>query len=422
MPLHLTTILARNPSILEHHIRNVVERYTRQNLICFFALTANDAVDWTRYWQLLRSINESQTVGCLSSTFSGVKTPRGDLSRYLGCSIGVFDPSEAVCFRSTIQGDRQAQVGRWHSFRKSEEDAGTPWPLTDGPISWDDVWGRRGEAEDSVSLDLGNTRPEDVQSLVYFTDRSYQGLSRSLVQSYPLASKVGLIATPTLTVTELPATLLHQNSILSTGAIGLALKKPYTQNLAFQNLQSISEPMHVDNSQGNIIQSLNGDTNPTQILLRILENTPGTTASNPAAFRFLNEKVFIGQVGADGQPYRVVHLTSGDPSRGGLAVSGDLAPTPGSKVQFFTQTGSPNTTLELQTGSPKKFSFVTVPELVSSDELIDMDDQQSIVLEDVFLAATDVGVVAHRPGDKEVCTGLDCPVGTTVSLEAIEGL
>ncbi|KAF5340050.1 hypothetical protein D9611_012397 [Ephemerocybe angulata] len=113
---------------------------------------------------------------------------------------------------------------------------------------------------------------------------------------------------------ELPATVLHQNSILSSGAIGLALKKPYTQNLAFQNLQAEHE-FHPN-------------------LLRIFENTPGMTASNPAAFRFLNERVFIGQVGVNGQPYRVVHLISGDPSRGGLAVSGDVAPTPGSKVQM----------------------------------------------------------------------------------------
>lgn len=156
MPLKLTTILARNPAVLEQQIRTVVEKYVRQNLICFFALTANDSVDWTRYWQLLRSINQSQTVGCLSSSFNGVQTSKGDLSSYLGCSIGLFESSEAVCFRSTIAGDQQAQVGRWHSFRKSEEVDPSPWPLN-SHMSWEDVWNRRSGTTDSPSIDLGHT-------------------------------------------------------------------------------------------------------------------------------------------------------------------------------------------------------------------------------------------------------------------------
>jgi hypothetical protein len=155
MPLQLTTILARNPSVLERQIRNVVEKYTRQNLVCLFALSSNDSVDWTHYWQLLRSINESQTAGCLSSSFSGVRAAKGDLSRYLSCSIGVFEPSEAVCFRSTIAGDRQPQVGRWHSFRKIEE--AEPWPLN-GNVSWDDVWGRKDEGAKTPGIDIGDSQ------------------------------------------------------------------------------------------------------------------------------------------------------------------------------------------------------------------------------------------------------------------------
>ena len=155
MPRQLTTILTRNPALLEQQIRTIVEKHVRQNLICFFALTSNDSVDWTRYWQLLRSINQSQTVGSLSSSFNGVGSSKGDLTGYLGCSIGLFEPSEAVCFRSTIAGDRQAQVGRWHSFRK-DEDADASWPLGKN-VSWEDVWNRRGEAADSPSIDLGDT-------------------------------------------------------------------------------------------------------------------------------------------------------------------------------------------------------------------------------------------------------------------------
>ncbi|KAJ2921152.1 hypothetical protein H1R20_g15939, partial [Candolleomyces eurysporus] len=266
-----------------------------------------------------------------------------------------------------------------------------------------------------------NSRTEEVQSLVYFTDRAYQGLSRSLGQTYPLAHKVGLIAPSTLTVTELPATMLYQNNICSTGAVGLALKNRYKQGIRFQNLQAISEPMTVGSSQGNIIHSLNGDANPTQLLLRILENTPGTSAANPASYRFLNERVFIGQVGADGKPFRVVHITSGDPSRGSLSVSSDVAPPADSKVQFFIQSGDATNSLQLpgqnSDEAPFKFDFITVPELVSSGELINMSDDHSIVLENTFCAATDVGIVAHRPEDKEECVGSDCPIGTTASLE-----
>lgn len=61
---------------------------------------------------------------------------------------------------------------------------------------------------------------------------------------------------------------------------------------------------------------------------------------------------------------------------------------------------------------------MTVPELVSSrlgDEFESSDD--GVVLEDTFLAASDVGIVSHQPGVVDAGTGAEGPVGSVVSLE-----
>jgi hypothetical protein len=115
------------------------------------------------------------TLGCLSDSFSGVDFSQSnhiwkdnDNDSYskpmLSCSIGIFDSSRVVPFRSTIPGKTQPQVGRWHSFRKKDDiDDGNDYELnsragTDGGmVSWEDIWNR--SASKDISL------PEELRSL-----------------------------------------------------------------------------------------------------------------------------------------------------------------------------------------------------------------------------------------------------------------
>ncbi|KAG2010304.1 hypothetical protein CC2G_013140 [Coprinopsis cinerea AmutBmut pab1-1] len=196
MPLRLTTLLSRNPKLIEQHVRQLADYYAGNNLLCLFTLSASDSVDWTSCWRQLRRIagegKIENVVGCLSSPLNNVgsKEDGKNLSELLSCSIGIFEPGEAVAFRSQIPGDRQPQVGRWHSFRKHPEEA--PWNESmsfEENISWENVW-KQGQDDGAIPLDLQGARPEDISAFLYLTDRSYQGLARSLTRHYPNASKV----------------------------------------------------------------------------------------------------------------------------------------------------------------------------------------------------------------------------------------
>jgi hypothetical protein len=51
----------------------------------------------------------------------------------------VFDSANVIPFRSTIPGREEAQVGRWHAFRRKGESVNKEDSLEEG-VSWGDVW------------------------------------------------------------------------------------------------------------------------------------------------------------------------------------------------------------------------------------------------------------------------------------------
>jgi hypothetical protein len=153
--LHLSTIFPRSPSSLQSYIANLSKVYGGHGHTFIFALSANFEApsDLAKSVQSLDNFigDGGQTVGCLSSPFNGVN------SRPLSCSFGVFE-SPATTFRSVIPGKAEVQVGRWHSFRKKEEEGVST--VTEGDyeegVDWEDVWDRSRQA---TSL------PEDLQKL-----------------------------------------------------------------------------------------------------------------------------------------------------------------------------------------------------------------------------------------------------------------
>jgi hypothetical protein len=177
MPLQLSTTLARTPRALQKQLVNLTDVYTNKTHTCLFALSANfpSSQDLGDTVDILTKFNKrGHTLGCLSDSFFAVDFSKSNhiwdheknySKPILSCSIGIFDSSRVVPFRSTIPGKTQPQVGRWHAFRKKDDStydeneyelnarAGTD----NGKVSWEDIWNR--SASKNIPL------PEELRSI-----------------------------------------------------------------------------------------------------------------------------------------------------------------------------------------------------------------------------------------------------------------
>ena len=180
-PVHLSTTLARTPYALQKHLVKLNDIYANKAHTCIFALSTNfpSSHDLADTVDILTKFNKrGHTIGCLSDSFSAVDFSKSNhiwdhgnnnnSKPILSCSIGIFDSSRAVPFRSTIPGKTQPQVGRWHSFRKkkdgidddeNEYDLNARVGTDNGTVSWEDIWSR----STSKSIPL----PEELRSLEY---------------------------------------------------------------------------------------------------------------------------------------------------------------------------------------------------------------------------------------------------------------
>lgn len=132
MALHTTTILARNPATVISHLARLQSAYKEQSL--FFCLSAN-APDLQNLVSRLTGFS-AQTTGCLSA-------PLGEMhEEVISCSLAIFDRRSATQFRSTLAGRPAPQVGRWHAFRKKEEEPLEMEGFDQEGVDWDAVWDR----------------------------------------------------------------------------------------------------------------------------------------------------------------------------------------------------------------------------------------------------------------------------------------
>jgi hypothetical protein len=157
--------------------------------------------------------------------------------------------------------------------------------------------------------------------------------------------QVGLHAAPTPFITGLPATLFHNDAVLSSGAVGLelALPRPPALSTSFPHLTSITPPAtvtryapvfhtphpahanaHPHSAEGNLVHALDG-ASPAKLLLAATQRMPDAPGKD-AAF-------FLGVLGADGRVAALHHVVSGDPGRGTMALAADRAPRAGARVQ-----------------------------------------------------------------------------------------
>lgn len=150
MPIHTSTILARSPKGIHSHLEKLSKCFPNHTLL--FTLSPN--VDGSELSDLVDHLAgfSSQTIGCLSAPL-----PWKNNRNLISCSLAIFRKHDCTIFRSTIPGKASVQVGRWHAFRKKEEDIDFgDGGIADGNVNWEDVWGRNTG---------GNLLPPDVQHL-----------------------------------------------------------------------------------------------------------------------------------------------------------------------------------------------------------------------------------------------------------------
>lgn len=320
--LHASTLTARSPAQLHAHLRNLAPYLRTQTLLFALSTNAPDLPDLVS--ALTTYANTS--VGCLAAP-----APEISNSDRFSCALGFFENETTTPFRSTIPGRPPAQVGRWHSFRKGEDvpDKSVDMGLKDTNIDWEDVWARS-TGEPELPTELEKLNPSEVHTVLHLSDREPEGLSHSL-QRFKSANKLGLIASSTPFITGRPVTLFQNDRIYSGGAVGLALtSEPAPQiNSIFPGLVAITERFTVTNAEGNLVHEVDG-RNPSKILLNAISKL-GTLQDN-------HHDYYLG-VFADASPssplVEAYHVTSGDPSRGTMALETEAAPAVGSSVQLF---------------------------------------------------------------------------------------
>ncbi|OJA21008.1 hypothetical protein AZE42_02346 [Rhizopogon vesiculosus] len=182
------TIVARTPSALLASLDRFHLHSKAKGSTLLFALSApSDTL--SAVTSRLNSLFPRH-VGCLSS-------PLPAYGSHLTCAVALLD---GITFRSTIAGRADPQVGRWHAARRSSTQKlpaahSEVFDEIDGDVSqvnWEDIWGRSAaSAQEMLPLELRMARPEDVSTILYFSDKAPQGIAKALKATFPDSHEAG---------------------------------------------------------------------------------------------------------------------------------------------------------------------------------------------------------------------------------------
>ena len=171
-PHRIHTLLAQKPCQILSFLHELSNKFTGRDFTFLFALSANfdqqhdleRVVDTLRTLRCDRGKGKARMVGCLSGPVSSIELPGGIRER-LSCAVAVFDSRQCVPFYSDLQGRRETQVGRWHSFRRNAQDTEDSildvLEARDGrSVNWEDVWNNRSSSNKDVL-------PGELRSIPY---------------------------------------------------------------------------------------------------------------------------------------------------------------------------------------------------------------------------------------------------------------
>ncbi|KAH9829639.1 uncharacterized protein C8Q71DRAFT_717897 [Rhodofomes roseus] len=413
MALHTSTIISRKVSDILTHVSRVHLAFPDH--IPLYSLSVSSKVDSSHLQDLVSTVGalSPHSVGCLSAP---IPSSNPALQASIACSLSMFPKDHTTAFRSDIPGRSAPQVGRWHAFRKKDQSGvGTGEVVQEETenVNWEDVWAKNVDVP-LLPSELQGIPTDEAHTVIYLSDGSPEGLSNSL-QALPMATKIGLVASSTPFITGRPYTLFHGKSVYSSGAVGLCIHSstPPELQVGFPGLQALTQPMVVTESEGNLILALD-DKNPSRILLAAIESGKNFSATDDQSAKLLkimkDDSFFLGvlddNAGHGASKIRqVYHITSGDPSRGSLALESESAPQ-GATVQIYRSPAhaNPNTLSRYklssnENGRLRRMAFAVAPaELVHSDA---GDDAETMVLEDTFLTASENGFLISRRATDE---------------------
>ncbi|KAG6377204.1 hypothetical protein JVT61DRAFT_1257 [Boletus reticuloceps] len=373
-------------------------------------------------------------VGCISAPLPSRYCDLSIRSGPHSCSLA-YALVNGVSFRSTISGRAEAQVGRWHAARhRTTEDANgailaniedsqtrilSHLTVRDGKVNWEDIWDRtansvtssssHGNGLDSEALPgtLRNLDPSAIHNIIYFSDKSPEGLATVLESVFPQANKLSLIASSTPFITGRPVTLFYNGSILSSGAVGIALSSSVPSSpvltLSFPPLVALSTDLGVTSSEGNLILSLDS-RNPTQLLLSAIQGHGLTCLHTTWVGK--EDEFYVGVIDPSSQQLAQLHrISAGDPSRGAIALDSLSAPREGSIVRLYhlPRDSVPDAPKHfLDSINSNSISLFVAPEMnptaslgneIADDSVADSDHS---VVPNTFLAASENGFTLSR--------------------------
>ncbi|ESK96870.1 hypothetical protein Moror_6448 [Moniliophthora roreri MCA 2997] len=415
------TIISRSPSSISSYLTRLkTTRFNPSKHSFLFTLSPptpssqspelDSSADLASLVNVLTSFSTT-SLGCLSAPLTWSMGTEKMGYNPISCSVALLDKEHCVLFRSTIPGRAQTQVGRWHAFRmKDEDEFGGHWDdfemLTshsEKGVNWEEVWSEGADAKKDWSvlpeglMKLKPT-PDAVRQFLLFSDPSPEGLVSTLHSTFSHASQLGLYASSTPFITGRPVTLFENGRIHGSGAVGVGFINTDASGLRLKlpnGLTPLGSEMLVTKAEGNLINTLD-NSNPTRLLLEAIRQG-GIDATSEDAVLFKEDEEFYLSVGAGSQIY---NITSGDPSRGTIALNTTRAPSVGEKVQFYHRNKKVPSPSLISSGivdafrSEALFAFGVAD--IFSGEKYNSDNEDPYVMENVFLTASENGLWAGR--------------------------
>ncbi|KAG2131817.1 hypothetical protein DEU56DRAFT_813472 [Suillus clintonianus] len=337
-------------------------------------------------------------IGCLSSPLPAYRS-------HIMCAVALLD---GITFRSTIAGRADPQVGRWHAARRSstrqlpaaqsnffEEFHGDL-----GRINWDDIWDKSAtSSQEMMPVELRMARPEDVSSILYFSDKAPEGIAKALKATFPHSHELGFLAASTPFITGRPVTLFYDGEIYSDGAIGIALQPSMghtSLTVEFPGLVDLTPDLRITSSEGNLIFTIDNG-NPTRLLLAAM-NKHGFDSRDV----LLKDDEFYVGVMSNGKVERLHRIISGDPSRGTIALGTTSAPPQGSIMRMLYLPRRDEAALNLEpTHRNASISLIATPDSIGGEPPSSVLENDVLVVDGNFIAGSENGFVLRRDAKEE---------------------
>ncbi|KAG0704823.1 hypothetical protein DFH29DRAFT_909971 [Suillus ampliporus] len=398
------TIVARTPSALLASLNRFHLHSKTKGGTLLFALSApSDTLS-----AITSHLNSQfpRHIGCLSSPLPAYRS-------HIMCAVALLD---GITFRSTIAGRADPQVGRWHAARRSSQQ---PLPAAQsnifgefnadlGRVNWEDIWDRSAESAQEMPVELRMARPEDVSSILYFSDKAPEGIAKALKAAFPHSHELCFLVSSTPFITGRPVTLFHDGEIYSDGAIGIALQPSLghpSLTVEFPGLVDLTPELQITSSEGNLIFTVDNG-NPTRLLLAAM-NKHGLDSRDV----LLKDDEFYVGVMSNGKVEQLHRITAGDPSRGTIALGTMNAPPQGSIIKMLYLPRRDEVVLNLEpTHGNTSISFIATPDCISDGPPSPVLDKDVLVIDRNFVAGSENGFTLRR-GAKEDSWSCTLPGG-----------